>query len=174
MEEKKSKKRSWPVVVWISVIFAVLIAAYIGFLYSVDHRYEQIETYFIYSHKPSMKDGETFKGFQMEEMGRFDPLEAENDADACKQAEKFVIRKIEMYQDRIDDEDVDKRALCIWELRTDYTLMAVEHARNIIPETVISLVGESPRNLYCLMQSLESNGFKFRIVKDDFVGENAE
>lgn len=171
MEQKKTKKWFWRIVL---SIFAVVVLVEVGSNYYISYQYENVDSYFMYSYLPPMKNGETFKGIQMDNMGRFESIDANGEADACKKAEEYVDRNAEKYQNHLNDEDTDKRTFSAWHLRSDYTLLVVHHARNINPETVISLVGPSPQNLYVLMASLEKAGFKFKIIKDEFENEKSE
>lgn len=171
MEREKSNKNFLIILMLIFMAFALFV---IGVNYYIEYQYEKIESYFIYSYLPSMQKGETFHGLRMDGMGKFENIDADGEAEACQKAEDYVNYYVGMYRKHINDDDIDKRTFSVWHLRSDYTLFAVQHARNIDPKTVISLVGSSPQNLYILMLSLEKAGFKFRIVKDDFENEFSE
>ena len=170
-EQKESKYFFWGGLLLIFIAIALFV---IGFNYYVGYQHETVESYLIYSYLPSMQKGETFQGIQMNGMGKLERVDADDETEACQKAEDYVNHYVEMYRKHLNDDDTDKRMFCIWHLRSDYTLLAVQHARNISPETIISLVGSSPRNLLMLLLSLEKAGLKFRILNDYFENEQSD
>lgn len=170
-EQKKSKKYFGGILLLIFIVFALVE---IGSNYYIGYQYENVESYFIYSYLPSMHKGETFQGVRMDGMGKIECIDADCETDACQKAEDYVNHYAEMYRNHLNDDDTNKRLLSIWHLQSDYTLLAVQHARNISSEAIISLIGSSPQNLLKLMLSLEKAGFKFRILKDDFENEQCD
>lgn len=167
MEEKKKKNGGCGVIIIAFIaIFLFVCAVVFGFGYYLDYQNEDVETYYIYSHTPAMRDGESVKGVQMHESGKLEYVEAENDSDAVRKAREIVSEHIALLERTVERES-DSKDFALWKLRSSYCLISIVHKRTTKREIVESSIKYGTDNLISLMLAIEQEFYKFHIIDED-------